>query len=141
MPPLRVVLDTNVVVSALVFSSGALSWLSTAWQGPDLIPLVTEDTLQELRRVLGYRKFDYALNDRAGVLRQYEPWCQRVAVAEPPPVPEVRDPADRPFLELALLAQADALVTGDRDLLDLAPEFSIPIITPNELYSRLTGAG
>ena len=60
-------------------------------------------------------------------------------VAEPPVVPECRDPNDRPFLELALLSNADALVTGDRDLLVLGPVFSIPIITPNTLRLSLAG--
>ena len=46
-------------------------------------------------------------------------------------------PHDRVFLELALFAQADILVTGDRDLLALAPAFLIPIITPAALRARL----
>lgn len=73
MPPLRVVLDTNAVLPALIFPAAALSWLRSAWQGADLIPLATEDTLAELRRVLGYRKFNYTDPEtRAAVLRQYE---------------------------------------------------------------------
>ena len=52
-------------------------------------------------------------------------------------VPQPRDPNDRPFLELALAGHADALVTGDNDLLVLADEFSIPIITPRELKELL----
>ena len=67
----------------------------------------------------------------------YRPWCEIIAVSEPPDVPECRDPSDRPFLELALTAQADALVTGDTDLLVLAPMFAIPIITPSDLQTRL----
>ena len=143
MPPLRVVLDTNAVLPALIFPAAALSWLRSAWQGADLIPLATEDTLAELRRVLGYRKFNYTDPEtRAAVLRQYERWCVRVVIPQPPPpVPECRDPDDRKFLELARFAQADALVTGDQDLLALAAEFPVPIITPAELYQRLPAAG
>lgn len=144
MPPLRVVFDTNAVVPALLFPTSALSWLRLAWQGADLTPLATEDTLGELRRVLGYRKFNnYAdLETRAAVLRQYERWCLRIVVPDPPPpVPECRDPNDRKFLELARFAQADALVTGDRDLLALATVFPVPIITPAELYRQLPAAG
>ena len=55
----------------------------------------------------------------------------------PPVVPDCRDPSDKPFLELALAGQADALVTGDGDLLALAPVFPIPIITPAVLKQRL----
>ena len=45
-------------------------------------------------------------------------------------VPECRDPFDRPFLELALAARADALLAGDKDLLFVAEEFQVPILTP-----------
>ena len=137
MPPLRVVLDNNVVVSALVFPSGRLSWLSQAWQLSDLVPIASRETIAELRRVLGYRKFDLSLTRQIGTMRQYQLWCEMVTIAEPPEVPDCRDPRDRPFLELALYAQADALVTGDGDLLALAPVFAVQIITPATLRSRL----
>ena len=116
MPPLRVVLDTNVVVSTLVFSSRALSWLPPAWREGFIKPLVTPATLLELADVLGYDKFGIAPERRLELIGQYEPWCQLVIIPAPPPlVPECRDADDRKFLELALFAGADALVTGDRD--------------------------
>ena len=142
MPPLRVTLDTNVLVSALVFSSAALSWLLPAWQAGRITPLVSPATLLELAAVLAYDKFNIAPARRLELLAKYEPWCQLVVVPQPPPpVPECRDPDDRKFLELARFAQADALVTGDQDLLALAAEFPMPIITPAELYRRLPAAG
>lgn len=141
MPPLRVVLDTNVLVSALLYPAGALSWLRPAWQSSDLLPLATKDTLRELWRVLGYPKFTLNARNRADLIRPYTRSCQMVVITQPSAVPECRDPNDRIFLELALAASADALVTGDRDLLTLRPVFSIPIITPAELRSRLTTPG
>jgi len=137
MPPLRVVLDNNVVVSALVFPSGRLSWLSQAWQLSDLVPLASRETIAELWHVLGYRKFDLSLSRQIGAMRRYHPWCEMVTITEPPEVPDCRNPRDRPFLELAAFAQADALVTGDGNLLALAPAFTIPIITPAALRTRL----
>ena len=141
MPPLRVVLDTNVLVSALLYPAGALSWLRPAWQSSDLLPLTTKDTLRELWRVLGYPKFTLNDRNRADLIRPYARFCQMVVITQPPTVPECRDPNDQLFLELALAAAADALVTGDRDLLTLQPVFSIPIIPPAELRSRLTTSG
>lgn len=137
MPPLRVVLDNNVVVSALVFPSGRLSWLRQAWQSSDLAPIASWETIAELRRVLGYRKFDLSLSRQIGAMRQYQPWCEMVTIAEPPDVPDCRDPKDRPFLELAAAADADALITGDGDLLALASVFAIPIVTPAALRCSL----
>ena len=141
MPPLRVVIDNNVAVSALLFPDGRLSWLPPAWQASDIVPLASWETIEELRRVLGYRKFGLSLSRQTGAMRRYRPWCEMVTITEPPEVPDCRDPGDRPFLELAAAAQADALVTGDGDLLAVAPVFSVPIITPTELRVRLENNG
>ena len=137
MPPLRVVLDNNVVVSTLLFQHGALSWLRLAWQASEFVPLASPETLAELRRVIGYRKFALSHDDQVRAMRRYQPWCEVVTIDQPPDVPDCRDPNDRVFLELALFAQADVLVTGDRDLLALAPAFPIPTITPAALRARL----
>ena len=137
MPPLRVVLDNNVVVSTLLFQHGALSWLRLAWQASEFVPLASPETLVELQRVIGYRKFALSHDDQVRAMHRYRPWCEMVAITQPPVALGCRDPRDRPFLELAAAAQADALVTGDRDLLVLAPEFDVPIITPAALRARL----
>ena len=60
MTAVRAVLDTNVVVSALIFHSGALSWLRVAWRQGSIRPLVSRETTAELIRILAYPKF--ALN-------------------------------------------------------------------------------
>ena len=135
---LRVVLDTNVLISTLVFQSETLSWLLEAWQKNAIRPLVSRETTNELFRVLCYPKFGLSANERENLLLDYLSWCETVVVSNPPVVPQCRDPSDRPFLELALIAQADALVTGDNDLTAIATDFSIPILTPREFHERLT---
>lgn len=137
MPPLRLVLDNNVVLSTLVFPSGRLSWLRLAWQASVFVPLASAETVSELRRVIGYPKLRLPAHRLPLTMNQYVPWCEMVTIAEPPDVPECRDPRDRMFLELSVIAHADALVSGDGDLLELAPVFTIPIITPAELRARL----
>lgn len=137
MQLLRVVLDTNVLVSTLVFRSPSVSWLLSAWQSLSLVPLASPTTLAELERVLRHPKFNLTRRQTEALIEDYRPWCEMVTVSDPPDVPECRDPNDRVFLELALFAQADILVTGDRDLLALSPLFSIPIITPAALRTRL----
>lgn len=135
---LRVVLDTNVLISTLVFQSETLSWLLEAWQKNAIRPLVSRETTNELFRVLCYPKFGLSANERENLLLDYLSWCETVVISNPPVVPQCRDPSDRPFLELALIAQADALVTGDNDLTALATDFSIPILTPREFHEHLT---
>ena len=128
----RIVLDTNVLVSALLFHKGTLTWLRRAWQTERIKPLASKDTIAELIRVLAYPKFRLADEDRQHLLADYLPWCESVSVPSASTVnlPVCRDPADIPFLVLAITAEADALVTGDRDLLELAGHYEISILTP-----------
>lgn len=137
MNPLRIVLDTNVLLSALMFQAGSLSWLRDAWQSETLVPLASHDTTSELIRVLTYPKFRLSNDEREDLLADYLPWCETITISSPPDVPDCRDPLDRPFLELALAAGAEALVTGDKDLLVLAPAFSIPILNPRDFQDIL----
>ncbi|WP_420614994.1 putative toxin-antitoxin system toxin component, PIN family [Candidatus Palauibacter sp.] len=135
----RTVLDTNVLVSALLFPKGTVSHLRDAWRSGAILPLASRETVSELVRVLCYPKFRLAEGEREELLADYLPFCESVVVEDPPPVPECRDPFDRMFLELALAGRADALVTGDRDLLTLASTFPVPILTPQAFGGRLPG--
>ncbi len=137
MKALRLVLDTNVVVSALLFPSGSLSWIRQQWHIESIVPLVSRQTVTELIRVLHYPKFRLNDADRRELLADYLPRCQTLVVVDSPTVPECRDPFDRPFLALALLGQADGLVTGDADLLALQGVFPIPIFSPAELKEQM----
>ena len=138
MTPVRPVLDTNVLLSALLFHSGMLSWLRSAWYSGRVSPLVSRDTAAELIRVLAYPKFALDDDERRELLDDFLPFCETVTLPDPPPAaPECRDPFDRPFLELALAGRADALVTGDADILALSDRFAIPIMSPAEFRRRL----
>ncbi|MBK6850573.1 MAG: putative toxin-antitoxin system toxin component, PIN family [Burkholderiales bacterium] len=119
--PLRVVLDTNVIVSALLFARGPTAQLRLAWQSGRLLPLVSTTTARELVRVLAYPKFKLTPAEQQELLADYLPWTEVVAIPDPrPTVPDCRDPHDLPFLHLAVAGHAAALVTGDADLLVLA---------------------
>ena len=133
MTLMRVVFDTNVILSALLYRTRSLAWLRPLWQSGAIVPLASRDTIAELHRVLLYDRFGLSDDDRREVLKLYQPKCETIFVIQPPPVPECRDINDIPFLQLALAGHADALVTGDQDLLALAPAFTVPIITPSEL--------
>jgi uncharacterized protein len=56
-----------------------------------------------------------------------------------PVIPECRDPFDVPFLLLAVISEADYLVTGDRDLLSLKDNFFCPIITAEDFLNVIDG--
>ncbi|MDP6871899.1 MAG: putative toxin-antitoxin system toxin component, PIN family [Alphaproteobacteria bacterium] len=135
--PSRLVLDTNFLLSALLFQAGSLSWLRGVWQSGAIVPLASRATTAELLRVLAYPKFQLSTDEREDLLADYLPWCETVTVDGPVTVPDCRDPHDRPFLELAIFAGADALITGDKDLLVLAESSTVPILTPAAFRARL----
>lgn len=136
--PPRTVLDTNLVLSALIFREGRLTALREVWQRGRVVPLVSKVTVAELIRVLAYPKFRLSAEEREELLADYLPHCTAVRIPQPPPkTPACRDPFDRPFLELAAAGKADYLVTGDRDLLGLAGRFVCPVVTAQELLSLL----
>jgi uncharacterized protein len=117
----RVVLGTNVVLSALVFGNGPAAQLRAGWQSGRFVPLASAATARELVRVLAYPKFRLAAGEQGDLLTDYIPWVTVLRSSEPPPpVPPCRDPFDLAFLQLAVAGKADALVSGDKDLLALA---------------------
>ena len=127
---MRVVFDSNVVVSALLFSQGRLAWLRAAWANGDAVPLVSTATVRELLRVLSYPKFALTAAEIELLLGDYLPYGETVEAAVEPLTPSCRDPHDQMFVTLAVIAAADALVTGDRDLLLLDGQLSCRVITP-----------
>ena len=133
--PPRIVFDTNVVLSAVLFRQGRLSWLRAHWQAGEAVPLISDETLRELVRVLSYGKF--RLNDaqRAEAAGLYLPHCERIEPTERCPA-LCRDPKDQALLDLAESGKADVLVTGDKDLLALAGQTTFVIETPEEYRRR-----
>jgi putative PIN family toxin of toxin-antitoxin system len=133
------VLDTNVVLSALIRPGGTSGRLRLAWQSQRFVPLVSRTTAAELIRVLAYPKFKLVPGEQHDLLADYLPWAETFRIPNPPPrTPACRDPHDLPFLQLALAAKADVLVTGDADLLVLVPVRNLSIITPAKAVEQLS---
>ncbi len=136
--PPRVVIDTNLVLSALVFAQGRLAPLRHAWQGQRIQPLISRDTAAELMRVLAYPKFKLTADDQQELLSDYLPCCKTVIIPNPPPqTPPCRDRLDVPFLQLAVAGKANILVTGDQNLLSLAGTFFCPIVTADQFIQAV----
>lgn len=135
----RVVLDTNVVLSALIFGGGTTAQLRQAWQRGACRPLVSTATILELIRVLTYPKFRLAVGDQHQLLADYLAYAHSVRIPNPPPaVPDCRDPFDLPFLHLAMVGKAEALITGDKDLLVLAGTLSFEVLTADAFMGRIS---
>ena len=135
---MRAVLDTNIVVSALLFADGRLAPIRLAWQNEAFTPLISTATTEELIRVLSYPKFKLTAADRDELLGDYLPFCTTVKIpAKAPKTPLCRDPWDLPFLQLAACGKAGFLVTGDRDLLEIGEKLSYAISSADAFMSAL----
>jgi uncharacterized protein len=139
LAPPRVVLDTNIVLSALVFGGGNSARVRRAWQASAFTPLVSTATPQELVHVLAYPKFRLTVADQQELLADYLPHTTTVRIPDPPPnAAKCRDPFDMIFLHLAVAGKAKVLVTGDRDLLALAGQTKFTILTLDAFIETLT---
>lgn len=136
---MKVVLDTGVIVSALLFPRGQVAWLRDRWTTGSIRPLVSRAAVDELIRVLAYPKFKLSGSEVDTVLAAYLPFTETVDVRpirDEPRLPACDDPDDREFLCLALDGEAEALVTGDDDLLRLRDKAPFPILTPAQFRDR-----
>jgi putative PIN family toxin of toxin-antitoxin system len=125
----RLVLDTNVLISASL-RPGSIPHrvlLEARLAGP---LLASEATLAEFREVFLRSKFDREVDRslREGVVQEYGRLC--VLIPIPVSIRACRDARDDKFLEVAVHGRADAIVTGDSDLLALHPFRGIAILTP-----------
>lgn len=133
----RIVFDTNIVVSALLFR-GRLDWMRKAWYERTVIPLANKVTVQELYQVLSYPKFSLSAADCEELLGDYLPFAELVNMSSRLPVlPKCRDVDDQKFIELADAAKADMMVTGDKDLLVMAEHVNFMICGPAALQETL----
>jgi putative PIN family toxin of toxin-antitoxin system len=137
---MRVVIDTNVLVSRYMAPQGTPARIMAAWEKGAFELLVSAAILSEYRRVLSYpqvRRYHH-LDD--GRIRRIVRRIRRAAIVTAPdqPVDVVKDdPADNALLECAIAGNADAIVSGDRHLLALGEYAGIPIMTPAAFLLRL----
>ena len=129
----KVVLDTSVLISALLFK-GELSKLVELWQKGKIVPVISKATFQELRSVLEYPKFSLSQEEINAIIgNEVLPHFEVVEVTE-----EIkgacRDPADDKFISCALSASAGYIVSGDKDLWDLNRYKSVRIVTPSDFF-------
>ena len=135
----RVVLDTKCIVSPLLFSKGSASWLRDAWMRQRFVPLVSHDTASELIKVLSYPKFQLNTNEQETILAEFLPYTEVVRIKTVPKnLPALQDPDDLMFLSLAVLGNADALISGDAHILKVKSQLGrIPILTVTEFAAWL----
>lgn len=138
---LRVVLDSNVLLSALVFKGGVLGCFRALWTVGTIHPYASKQTIKELIGQLANPKFKLSRLEQDALLADYLPFVHIADMSEngdQANIPICRDPKDQMFLLLASASQADCLITGDQDLLVLGntPKLPFQILKPVEFLTQ-----
>ncbi len=123
----RCVVDTNVLISAALVKAGK-PYQVVHWIVQHGVLLASEATFEEVATTLARPRFRKYLDaeDRLDYLNFIHGNSRFIEVTEP--ITECRDPKDDMFLELAVGGQADYIISGDTDLLDMHPFRGIPIV-------------
>ena len=136
---MRAVIDTGVFVSALIRRQGTTGDVLRALRDGRFTAIYTTDIVVEIIDVLGRAKFraKYHIepDDITALVNLIR--LRGELVTPNQKVTACRDPKDDKFLEAALVAKADCIVSGDADLLVLNPFEDIPILRPAEFLARL----
>lgn len=136
---MRAVVDTGVLVSALILPRGAVGDLLRALRDGRFVPVYSTEMLLEVVDVLQRPKIrlKYHLEpgDAAALIALLR--LRGELVISPPVVSLCRDPKDDKFLAAALAGQVECIVTGDKDLLALHPFRGISILPPAEFLLLL----
>lgn len=137
MAGLRVVLDTNVLVSGLAYPGSVPGRIVTSWRQGGLDVVLSRYILDELVRVLP--RLPRVRMTPAEIRDLADSFMFLADVVEPAGSEDadLRDQADQPVLLTLLAAKADYLVTGEKDLLALASKY--PILTSAEFWTRHGG--
>jgi len=137
---MRIVLDANVLVSALISAKGSPARLLVYWQEGKFDIVVSPAMLQELERVLHYPRLQQQYHLPEEAIRQFLRLLMTHAIEVNPPEEIAvidRDPSDNRYLECALAGEAQYIVSGDGHLLDLKEYRGIRILAPAEFVTLL----
>ncbi len=136
---MRAVVDTGVLVSALIKRQGTTGEVLNALRDGRFTIVYSIDILVEIIDVLGRPEFrsKYHINpdDITALVNLVR--LRGELVTPKKKVTACQDPKDDKFLEAALAGKADCIVSGDTDLLDLTPFENTPILRPAEFLARI----
>ena len=135
--PPRVVLDTAVVVTALMFGGGPAARLRSAWQTGLCRPMACKATALDLGAQLAHPHLGLTANEQQTLLGDYLPYVLKVRVPQADQ-PDARDePAALNYVRLAMAGRAHALVSGDAPMLGLEPRFPFAVLALDAFIKAL----
>lgn len=144
-PPLRVVIDSSVLVAILRHKDPGNNWLIQLWRTERITPLASQETLHELEQELLRHSptpdFYLATKFVERAMRRYVPWCELVEPQDNSDNPECADLDDQKFIDLAFEGNADLILARDKDLRDMDEECPFEIMKDRDFRNRLESYG
>ena len=128
MASCKVVFDTNIILISGYLWKGSPRRAIDKVRCGEWIHLVSEETIEELIRVLAYAKFGLKPEEIEPIIRDLMAISEYVEVRSKIDLVKA-DPTDNVFLNLAIDGEAEVIVSGDHHLLDLKEFNDIPIIS------------
>jgi putative PIN family toxin of toxin-antitoxin system len=132
---IRVVIDTNVIVSGLLSPAGNEALILLAIHRGLVRPCVSAEVIEEYAEVLARPKFAFPTGEIAAAIAMFRDNGELVAPQEPAPV--LPDPDDARFLHCAEVARAEYLVTGNKRHFPQEACGSVRVVSAGELLSRV----
>jgi putative PIN family toxin of toxin-antitoxin system len=132
----RVVIDTNVVISAFLFG-GEPAELIPLWKGAAIQPLASKEIIDEYLRVLAYPRFGLSAEEINFILYQEILPHFEIVRAKAGPVIIKEDPSDDKFIRCAEAGKATIVISGDKHLIDLGSYGKVKIVTPGVFLGTL----
>jgi hypothetical protein len=139
---IRVVLDANVFVSAIISPIGTPAKILKAWRDEQFHLVLSKEILREIGRVFRYPKIAKRHRWSEPRIRVFVEDLSRLAILTPgvKTLSVIKDdPSDNRYLECAVEGEADYIVSGDEHLLSLENFQGIEILTPRAFLEVLTG--
>ena len=138
---LRVVIDTNVLVSSVISKKGAPAFLIQAWSEGLFDLVISEAIITEIERVISEHRlkklFNISNDHIASLVELLRRNCILVPGSSMVTGAVPADPTDEMFITAALDGNADVIVSGDKDLLEIESFQGVAILTPRQFHDRI----
>ena len=135
MGEIKVVIDTNVIVSAILFG-GIPGELIPLWKSGRIKPLASKEIIDEYIKVLAYPKFELSETEINYILyNEILTHFDIIQIKDTPKIIKV-DPSDDKFIHCAKAGKASVIISGDQHLLRLKSYQKIKILTPAKFLSN-----
>ena len=138
---LRVVLDTNVIISGLISPKGPPAGILKALKAGRFILLTNQAINEEILEVMDRPRLrdKYGLADHMFDIA-FILWDQAEVIPKPPLIKASRDPDDDKFLACALASGVTVVISGDKDLLEQSGWRTIRVLRPRQFVDEFLGS-